>query len=177
MTDKKIAATNLKDIAHDVQRDNPHLGSRADVEHLLKCCLNVMLERVAAGGQVKLRGFGVFEAKTFKGRTLKSPLMDDGEIEFPDQLVLRFRQSQAAKSLINETAANLRQPSKSKKAAAKKAAPKKADKKADKKAAKKAAPKKPAAKKSAAKKPAAKKADKKAAAKKKAADAAKAAKK
>jgi nucleoid DNA-binding protein len=167
--DKKIAATNLKDIAHDVQRDNPHLGSKADVEHLLKCSFAVMLERVAAGGQLKLRGFGVFEAKTFKGRTLKSPLMEDqgGEIEFPDQLVLRFRQSQAAKKLINETAASFKQPSK-KKAAAKKDTKKAAAKKDT----KKAAAKKPATKKAAAKKP-----DKKAAAKKKAADAAKAAKK
>lgn len=98
--------TNLKEIAHDVQRDNPHLGSRADVEHLLKCALRVIVERVATGHAVKLRQFGVFEASVFKGRTLKSPLMKDrgGSIDFKDQLVLRFRQSQAAKHLINEIA-------------------------------------------------------------------------
>jgi len=99
-----MSSTTVKDIAHDVQRDNPHLGSKADVEHLIKEVFEVILERTAKGSDVKVRGFGVFTATTFKGRTLKSPLMKGGEINFKDQLVLRFRQSQAAKIKINDIA-------------------------------------------------------------------------
>lgn len=173
MTAASQQTTNLKDIAHDVQRDNPHLGSRADVEHLLKCSLNIILERVAHGHQVKFRGFGVFEASLFKGRKLTSPLMKDqgGAVEFPDQLVLRFRQSQSAKAVINKLHDEMpkkkaskakaddgkegEKPS-AKKGAAKKGAAKK-DTKKDKKDTKKAEPE---TKKTPAKKPAAKKSKK-----------------
>ncbi|MGW8177328.1 MAG: HU family DNA-binding protein [bacterium] len=164
MTAASQQTTNLKDIAHDVQRDNPHLGSRADVEHLLKCSLNIILERVAHGHQVKFRGFGVFEASLFKGRKLTSPLMKDqgGAVEFPDQLVLRFRQSQSAKAVINKLHDEMPKKKASKaddgkegekppakKGAAKKGAAKKDTKKTE-----------PETKKSPAKKPAAKKSKK-----------------
>jgi len=100
-----MSNTTIRDIAHDVQRDNPHLGSKSDVEHLIKEVFGVILERCAKGDNVKVRGFGVFAASNFKGRTLRSPLMKGGLIEFADQLVLRFRQSQSAKGKINEIAA------------------------------------------------------------------------
>ncbi len=111
-----MSGNTTRDIAHDVQRDNPHLGSKADVEQMAKAFFEIVLERVAKGGKVNIRGFGAFEAKMFKGRTLASPLMKGGTIEFKDQLVLRFRQSQGAKRVINEIAASI--PKKTKKAAA-----------------------------------------------------------
>ncbi len=104
----------LRDIAHDVQRDNPHLGSKADVEHMAKAFFDIVLERVAKGAKVSIRGFGAFEAKLFKGRTLSSPLMKGGTIEFKDQLVLRFRQSQSAKVKINEINAAIPKKAKAK---------------------------------------------------------------
>jgi len=97
--------TSIRDIAHDVQRDDPHFGSKADVENVLKSAFDIILERVAKGDNVTVRGFGTFAAKLFKGRTLSSPLMKGGSIEFGDQLVLRFRQSASAKQRINEIVA------------------------------------------------------------------------
>lgn len=132
----------LRDIAHDVQRDNPHLGNKADVEAMARALFEVIVERTAKGGVVAVRGFGTFEAKVFKGRTLNSPLMKGGKVSFPDALVLRFRQSPAAKKMINEIAENIGKDSKK----AKKADAKPADKPA-KKTAKKATKKGKAAKK------------------------------
>lgn len=132
--------TGIKDIAHDVQRDQPHLGSKADVENTLKSAFGVILERVAKGDTVTIRGFGTFHAKVFKGRTLKSPLMEGGSVDFGDSLVLRFRQSLQAKKTINDIAGE---------------APAKAKPKANGKSkAKKASAKKASTKKSKAKKPA-----------------------
>lgn len=92
----------IRDIAHDVQRDNPHIGSKADVENVLKSAFSVILERVANGDVVIVQGFGTFQAKVHKGRTLNSPLMKGGSIKFGDQLVLRFRQAASAKAVINQ---------------------------------------------------------------------------
>ena len=117
-----MSGNTLRDIAHDVQRDNPTLGSKADVEHLAKEIFSIILERVAKGDKVNVRGFGAFEAKMFKGRTLSSPLMKGGSINFRDQLVLRFRQSQSAKHKINEISDALPKKGKAKAAPADKPA-------------------------------------------------------
>jgi nucleoid DNA-binding protein len=118
--------TNVTDLAHDVHRDNHHLGlSKADVETLLRSGFEQILSRVAAGETVEVRGFGVFSSKVFPGRTLSSPLMKGGSIDFPDQLVLRFRQSQQAKKAINSLAEELAAKKAGKKA--KKVTPKAVD--------------------------------------------------
>jgi len=92
----------LRDIAHDVQKDNPHLGSKTDIEQVLKATFETILRRVSIGEPVGIRGFGTFVAAIFKGRTLQSPLMKGGSVKFEDQLVFRFRQSQSAKNRIND---------------------------------------------------------------------------
>lgn len=92
----------MKDIAHDVQRDNPHLGSKADMENVIKSVFEIILERIANGEKVSIYGFGAFQAKKIAGREVKSPLVKGGSVSFDDQLVLRFRQSQGAKKKINK---------------------------------------------------------------------------
>lgn len=114
---------NADDIAHDIHRDLHHLSlTKGACEEIVRGVFAAIKQRVASGEAVNIRGFGVFEAKVFAGRTLNSPLVKGGSIDFADQLVLRFRQSQAAKREINEIAG-----AKGKKAAktAKAGAPKK----------------------------------------------------
>ncbi len=96
--------TTLRDIAHDIKRDNPHIGTHVDVEQMVKAVFGLVVEHVAKGHAVKIQGFGTFEAKLFKGRKLVSPLVKGGSLEFDDQLILRFRQSQSAKIRINQMA-------------------------------------------------------------------------
>lgn len=98
---------NVKDIAHDVARDNPTLGDKAALEQAISSAFGVILERVAKGEEVHIHRFGSFKASLFKGRTLNSPLMKDGTVTFADQLVLRFHQAPVAKRRINELASAL----------------------------------------------------------------------
>lgn len=96
-------ATNLKDLAHDVSRDT--LVEKDVAERVLARAFGVILERVASGNEVHIHKFGSFKASLFKGRTLRSPLMDGGAVTFGDKYVLRFHQAPAAKREINEKAA------------------------------------------------------------------------
>ncbi len=124
-----MTIVTAKDIAHDLKRDNPHMGNKSDLEHMVKEMFKIILEHAAKGNKVQIRGFGTFSTSIFKGRTLKSPLMKGGVIDFKDQLVLRFRQSQSAKIAANEIAAKApeeKAPEEHEGKAAKKAAPKKA---------------------------------------------------
>ncbi len=102
---KEQKGLNADDIAHDIHRDLHHLSlTKGACEEIVRGVFAAIKGRLAAQEVVNIRGFGVFEAKVFKGRTLNSPLVKGGSIDFADQLVLRFRQSQAAKREINEIA-------------------------------------------------------------------------
>jgi len=130
---KEQKGLNADDIAHDIHRDLYHLSlTKGACEEIVRGVFAAIKGRLAAQEAVNIRGFGVFEAKVFKGRTLNSPLVKGGSIDFADQLVLRFRQSQTAKREINEIA---KAAAKGKKAAAKgKAKPAEAEAKPAKKA-------------------------------------------
>lgn len=91
-----------------------------------------VIERLKGGEKVAVRGFGTFQAKLLKGRTLSSPLLEGGTGSFDDRLVIRFHASTQAKAKINEGGPKKKQAKVAGKAApqpAKKAAPAPAPKK------------------------------------------------
>lgn len=61
-----------------------------------------ILHAVSRGEKVRIKGIGTFERKLYKGRTLVTPAVNEGEpIKYPDSFVLKFHQSQLAKRRIN----------------------------------------------------------------------------
>jgi len=105
--------------------------------------LRQILDTVKKGETVRIKGFGTFKARLFKGRKLTSPLLENGSVTFEDALVLRFHQSAVAKRYLNAPDEEVKKPAKGKKAVPK------AEKPAAKPAAKPAKaekPEKPAAK-------------------------------
>jgi len=84
---------------------------RIDTTKALNAFFENILKRCASGEDVHITGFGTFKARIHKGRTLKSPLLEGGEISYDDLLVLRFSASASAKRKLNSGA----KPKKSKK--------------------------------------------------------------
>jgi nucleoid DNA-binding protein len=92
-----------------------------------------ILSMVSTGEKVRIKNFGVFERRRYKGRTITSKAVNDGEaISYPDSHVLKFRQSGIAKRRLNIVA------KKAERAAAAQKKPKKAEKSPPPPAAKKA---------------------------------------
>lgn len=125
----------LQDIAKEAglnpTRDKD--GKRVDTTKVLERFWEVIIEHCRNGETVRIKDFGTFKARVYKGRTLKSPLLEDGEVTFDDQLVLRFHQSVVAKRKLNQDFGKKASAKKSsKKASAKKASAKKAGKKTSK---------------------------------------------
>lgn len=61
-----------------------------------------ILAAVSRGEKVRIKGIGTFERKLYKGRTLVTPAVNEGEpIKYPDSYVLKFHQSQLAKRRLN----------------------------------------------------------------------------
>ena len=71
---------------------------------MLERLFELIIARCANGETVRIKNFGTFKMRMMKGRILKSPLMEGGEIEFPDTQVLRFHQSTVAKEMLNKLA-------------------------------------------------------------------------
>jgi len=107
------------------------LANAAGVQRgIVNDVLNQIIRFLQKGEPVKLTGFGTFERKLHRGRTLKTPAVQDGDpITYPDSYAMRFRQSPIAKQRLNTA------PKKAKKAGKKTA--KKVVKKTTKKTAKK----------------------------------------
>lgn len=77
-------------------------GKNLDTTEQLERLFELIIEKCAEGDTVRIKNFGTFKMRTMKGRTLKSPLMPDGEVTFPDTQVLRFHQSTVAKEKLNQ---------------------------------------------------------------------------
>lgn len=61
-----------------------------------------VFQLVRDGEVVRVTGFGTFERKSFPGRTVQSPVINEGEpMTFGDVYRLSFRQSRQAKRRLN----------------------------------------------------------------------------
>lgn len=97
----------LADIAKEAGLNpvvDPNTGKKIWTNEVLERFFELILERVASGERVHIKNFGSFSMKLYRGRTLNSPLMEDGEVTFGDRQTLRFSQSQKAKAKLNELA-------------------------------------------------------------------------
>lgn len=61
-----------------------------------------VFQLVRSGESVRIAGFGSFDRKTFPGRTVTSPVINEGEpITFGKSYRIAFRQSDQAKRRLN----------------------------------------------------------------------------
>jgi nucleoid DNA-binding protein len=76
-------------------------GLKADV---VVDVFEAVFQLVRSGVSVRVSGFGSFDKKTFPGRTLKSPVINEGApITFGESYRIAFRQSDQAKRRLNAT--------------------------------------------------------------------------
>ena len=82
----------IKDVAQRV-------GVKPDV---ISDVFEAIFTMIKKGDRVRIIGFGSFERKTFPGRKLQTPLVNDGSAFcFPDSYRVAFKQSQQAKGRLN----------------------------------------------------------------------------
>jgi nucleoid DNA-binding protein len=93
----------LKDIAKEAGLNPLKVEGGASVNTLalIEEMFKLIIEKCAAGEKVRIKDFGTFGARLNKGRKLKTPLMEGGEVKFGDILLLKFRQSGTSKKQLN----------------------------------------------------------------------------
>lgn len=94
-----MPTTNKSDIIE-------HLGdsigvTRGEANRVLEAVINVILEELAAGKSVSLRGFGTFQLKRAKAILGRNPSNPNEVIMIPERAMLRFRPSGALRTAVN----------------------------------------------------------------------------
>jgi integration host factor subunit beta len=80
----------------------PHL-SHADVDNAVTLLINKMINELASGGRVEIRGFGAFSLKHYKAKLGRNPRT--GEIvSVPQRYGVHFKPGDDMKARVNASA-------------------------------------------------------------------------
>lgn len=64
------------ELVQNITRKNPHLSVR-EVERIVTTIFDAVIEQLASGGRVELRGFGAFSTRGRTARTGRNPRTGD----------------------------------------------------------------------------------------------------
>ena len=90
---------NLKDLTEEMSTKCPDCGKKVDLVAFVKGLFTRMSDKLYAGEDIRIMGFGKFYTSTLKGRVMK---MKDKEFAVPDKRVVRFKASSKLKDFLNK---------------------------------------------------------------------------
>lgn len=82
-------------------RENPQLGLR-DVERVVNCVFDRMVERLERGGRVEIRGFGAFSVRARPARIGRNP-RTGAAVHVPAKVVPFFKSGKELRQRLNLT--------------------------------------------------------------------------
>ncbi len=89
------------ELIQKISEENPHLFQR-DVERIVGTIFDEIVEAMAGGNRVELRGFGAFSVKERGGRTGRNPRTGDA-VEVDRKFVPFFKTGKLLRDRLNET--------------------------------------------------------------------------
>ena len=72
-----------------------------EVMNIVDMTFEQMLESLASGARIELRGFGVFEPKTLNSFVSRTPLSQKGSCIIPERRTVSFHPSKRMRDLLN----------------------------------------------------------------------------
>lgn len=89
------------ELIQKIADDNPHLYQR-DVERIVSTIFEEIIDAMARGDRVELRGFGAFSVKHRPGRTGRNPRTGE-PVEVEEKHVPFFKTGKMLRDRLNET--------------------------------------------------------------------------
>ncbi|WP_147125747.1 integration host factor subunit beta [Shimia ponticola] len=89
------------ELIQKIAEDNPHLYQR-DVERIVSTIFEEIIDAMARGDRVELRGFGAFSVKHRPGRTGRNPRTGE-PVEVEEKHVPFFKTGKMLRDRLNET--------------------------------------------------------------------------
>ena len=90
---------NKKDLIELISKDQDQLPQR-DIDLAIKTIINSMLESLASGKRIEIRGFGSFALRYRKSRIGRNPKTKEPKI-ISDRDVVLFKASKVFKDFVN----------------------------------------------------------------------------
>lgn len=87
------------ELVQKIAERNPALGLH-DTERIVSTILDVIIERLADGGRVELRGFGAFSTRARKARVGRNPRTGDA-VKVDAKLAPHFKPGKELRARLN----------------------------------------------------------------------------
>ena len=91
---------NKKDLIELISKDQDQLPQR-DIDLAIKTIINSMLESLASGRRIEIRGFGSFALRYRKSRIGRNPKSGES-VEIAERYVPHFKPGKKLKQKVNE---------------------------------------------------------------------------
>jgi integration host factor subunit beta len=91
---------NKKDLIELISKDQDQLPQR-DIDLAIKTIINSMLESLASGKRIEIRGFGSFALRYRKSRIGRNPKSGEA-VEIAERYVPHFKPGKKLKQKVNE---------------------------------------------------------------------------
>jgi|TARA_B110000467_G_C17899091_1_gene253924 integration host factor subunit beta len=91
---------NKKDLIELISKDQDQLPQR-DIDLAIKTIINSMLESLASGKRIEIRGFGSFALRYRKSRIGRNPKSGES-VEIAERYVPHFKPGKKLKQIVNE---------------------------------------------------------------------------
>jgi integration host factor subunit beta len=89
------------ELIQKIAEENPHLFQR-DVERIVSTIFDEIIEAMAAGNRVELRGFGAFSVKKRDARTGRNPRTGES-VEVEEKYVPFFKTGKLLRDRLNQS--------------------------------------------------------------------------
>jgi nucleoid DNA-binding protein len=76
--------------------------TQSEVAQVVQRTLDHMADELAAGKNIELRNFGVFEVKVRKSRKGRNPNKPKNEVVIPERVVVKFRSGKELKERVEK---------------------------------------------------------------------------
>ena len=87
------------ELVQNITRKNPHLSVR-EVERIVTTIFDAVIDQLASGGRVELRGFGAFSTRARTARTGRNPRTGD-QVEVAAKRVPYFKPGKEMRARLN----------------------------------------------------------------------------
>lgn len=98
---RPVARMIKSELIQRIAEDNPHLYQR-DVERIVNTIFDEIINAMASGNRVELRGFGAFSVKKRDARTGRNPRTGES-VPVEEKYVPFFKTGKLLRDRLNET--------------------------------------------------------------------------
>lgn len=102
LTKREIVLRIYEELNVPGVREDGAVVAQKDIQVVVEHCLNTIQQALAAGRNVELRNFGVFEVQVRKARVGRNPNRPEKDVMIPERAVVKFKAGKELKAQLKQ---------------------------------------------------------------------------